>query len=73
MFLVGGGILVHGIPWLQHAVEAGMQRAAAVPGFGPALSVLAEMLANAVVGILAGALVLAAIGVVHRLQRPKVA
>jgi predicted DNA repair protein MutK len=73
MFLVGGGILVHGIPWLQHAVEAGMQRAAAAPGFGPALSVLAEMLVNAVVGILAGALVLAAIGVAHRLRRPKVA
>ena len=32
-----------------------------------------EMLVNAIVGILAGAFALAAIGVVHRLRRPKIA
>lgn len=60
MFLVGGGILVHGLPFLHHAVESVMQ---AVPGVGGALL---EMLANAVVGIAAGALVLGAVSMVRR-------
>ncbi len=53
MFLVGGGILVHAIPVLAHAVEG------VLPG-GLAGSLLGA-LANAVVGIVAGALVLAAV------------
>jgi predicted DNA repair protein MutK len=53
MFLVGGGILVHGVPALRHAVEA---LAAAV---GEALRPLAEMLGNAAAGMVAGALALA--------------
>jgi uncharacterized protein len=53
MFLVGGGILVHAIPVLAHAVEG------VLPG-GFAGSVLGA-LANAIVGIVAGALVLAVV------------
>ena len=60
MFLVGGGILVHGLPPLHHAVQA----VAARPGIGWA----AEMLANALVGVAAGALVLAAVTLVQRLS-----
>ncbi len=50
MFLVGGGILVHGIPFLHHGLQALMAKLPA-----PAI---VEMLGNALVGILAGVLVL---------------
>ena len=54
MFLVGGGILVHGVPALGHAVEAW----AAANG---TLGTVGGMLANAGVGIVVGALVLAVV------------
>jgi predicted DNA repair protein MutK len=60
MFLVGGGILVHGLPPLHRAI------AAVVPADG-ALGLLAGMLANALVGIVAGALVLAGVKLAGRL------
>jgi len=63
MFLVGGGILVHGLAPLHHAVE----ELAARVGDGW-LQVLAVNGLNAVSGIVAGALVLAAVTVVQRLR-----
>jgi hypothetical protein len=62
MFLVGGGILVHGWPALHHAV------AQAVHGMGAVASALLPLLADAAVGMLAGALVLAAVTLVQRLR-----
>ncbi len=53
MFLVGGGILVHGFPALHHAVEALSQKAS-----GAVLQVLSVNALNALTGIVAGALVL---------------
>ena len=61
MFLVGGGILTHGIPALDHAIEA-LSAAA-----GTVLGAITPLLADAVVGIAAGALVLAAVTLVRRL------
>ncbi len=55
MFLVGGGILVHGISSLHHAEESFTAWAAAVPGVGAVLGGLAPMLLNAAVGLGAGA------------------
>ena len=63
MFLVGGGILVHGVPALHHAV------ADAVQGLGAAAQALLPLLADAVVGVVAGGLVLAAVTLVQRLRR----
>lgn len=60
MFLVGGGILVHGIAPLHHAVEAFSQ------GNGGALT---SALVNGVLGIVAGAVVLALVSVVGRLWK----
>ncbi len=60
MFLVGGSILVHGIGPLHHAIEA------IAPGDG-LLSTLAGMAIDAVVGIVAGALVLGGVLVGKRL------
>lgn len=62
MFLVGGGILVHGVPALAHALEAGTAG-------GGWLGALALQVANAVVGILLGALVLALVEGFGRLRR----
>jgi len=60
MFLVGGGILAHGVPALRHAVEA-LARAAG------ALGAVVPLLADAVVGIAAGALALAAVAVFRKI------
>ena len=61
MFLVGGGILTHGIPALDHAIES-LSAAA-----GSVLGAITPLLADAVVGIVAGALVLAAVTLVKHL------
>ncbi len=62
MFLVGGGILVHGVPALHHAITH------ALAGLPSLAGVLAENLANALVGLVAGAVVLAAVMAVARLR-----
>ncbi|MDO8387857.1 MAG: DUF808 domain-containing protein [Polaromonas sp.] len=61
MFLVGGGILTHGFPALGHAIEALATRA------GSVLGAVTPLLADALVGIVAGALVLAAVTLVKKL------
>lgn len=60
MFLVGGGILVHSIPPLHHAIEAVMPH-----GW---MGAFANAIANALVGIVAGAIVLAGVVVFNRLR-----
>ena len=61
MFLVGGGILVHGVTYLHHAVED----IAHLTGIFSSLSVT---LLNAVIGFMVGALLLFIIGAVRKLQ-----
>jgi len=58
MFLVGGGILVHGIHWAEqglHAVEAWVQS----NGFGSTLEIVVTNLYNGLVGIVAGLIAVA--------------
>ncbi|MBB2919885.1 DUF808 domain-containing protein [Cupriavidus alkaliphilus] len=64
MFLVGGGILMHGIPAMHHVTEAAALAAAGVPAIGGVLAVLAPVLLDGIAGIVAGGLVLAAVSVV---------
>ena len=52
MFLVGGGILVHGTPVLHHAIEA------AVMGSSQAAVLVLSSLAEGLAGVVAGAVVL---------------
>lgn len=52
MFLVGGGIISHGWPWLHQLSRA------LVPGSGPALGWLGPLLFDVVAGILTGLVVL---------------
>jgi len=63
MFLVGGGILVHGLPALHHAVQGWAEHS------GAALGWLVESLANAGVGVVIGAAVLLGWTMVQRLRR----
>jgi predicted DNA repair protein MutK len=58
MFLVGGGILTHGVPVAHHAIAALVARAAVVPGVGGVLHALAPFVADALVGVVAGAVIL---------------
>ena len=64
MFLVGGGILVHGIPALHHGVE---HLRHVVQGM-PALDGLLGLVANSLVGVVAGAAVLVVVNLIGRLR-----
>jgi predicted DNA repair protein MutK len=63
MFLVGGGILVHGVPALHHAVQHVVEAAGGSVGW------LVEALANAAVGMVAGGIVVAVVTVVSKLRK----
>lgn len=67
MFLVGGGILVHGVPAAHHLVEIVQHAVAAVPGVGGALRVLAPLLTNLLVGIVAGGIVTGVVVAVRKI------
>ena len=62
MFLVGGGILTHGIPPLHHGIEH------LLDGFGALMNLLGPLLIDAMVGVIAGALTLSAVIGVKRLR-----
>ncbi|MBS1177622.1 MAG: hypothetical protein H6R06_2034 [Proteobacteria bacterium] len=68
MFLVGGGILTHGVPALHHAIEGAAEAAAGLPA-GPLLAALTPSLVNALVGVLAGALVLLLVSTVSKWRK----
>ena len=65
MFLVGGGILVHGLGPVHHAVDA---LVAQLAGAGGLVQGLVPLLADALVGVVAGALVLAGVLLVQKLR-----
>nr|WP_225937131.1 DUF808 domain-containing protein [Myxococcus sp. RHSTA-1-4] len=74
MFMVGGGILGHGIPPLHHLSESLAHGAGSVPGIGGVLAALLPTLLDAVTGVVAGALVLVVVTAVTRViqaVRPK--
>jgi uncharacterized protein len=63
MFLVGGGILTHGLPFLHRTIEL------ATTGLQGASLGAASMMADALAGLLAGALVLACVVAWRALRR----
>jgi uncharacterized protein len=65
MFLVGGGILTHGVPAAHHRIEDWTRQAGAV--LGGIGEVLLPVLANGVAGVLAGAAVLGVWTLLRRL------
>lgn len=66
MFLVGGGILTHGLPAAHHLIESWTQQAGLVAG--AVGETLLPMLANGVAGVVAGALALAAWTLLRRVS-----
>ena len=66
MFLVGGGILVHGIPPLHHTFERLTDGLAELPAVGNTLRLLTLVAFDAATGIIAGALVLGTVTGVRR-------
>ena len=67
MFLVGGGILTHGLAPLHHAIETLAQQAAATGGAGALLAAVIPLLMDALTGLVAGAVVLAFVMLAKRI------
>jgi len=66
MFLVGGGILVHGIAPFHHMVEGLGRMTEAIAAAGPVLAVLVPVALNGLAGVVAGGVVLGVVAVVRR-------
>ena len=66
MFLVGGGILVHGIPIAAEALHYFEELV-----HGGALGILVGMLFNGVIGIIAGGILVGAHSLIQRVRGPK--
>jgi len=69
MFMVGGGIITHGIPVVHHFIEYLAQSVSALSGIGGMLETLTSSLLNALAGIVSGALALAGATVAGRVYR----
>ena len=61
MFLVGGGIISHGIPAIHHAIERLIHPLAAFEQAGQIIVSLAQLLAVGLIGVLAGSVCLLAV------------
>jgi predicted DNA repair protein MutK len=68
MFMVGGGILVHGFHWLGEQIAMLTAHLAAAPGLGGFLNAVTPTLAAMLVGVVAGAVVLAVVSLAQRLR-----
>ena len=68
MFLVGGGILVHGIPGTHGLIEAATHTAQSLPALGSMLALLTPLLIDALTGIVAGGLILGIMTAARRLR-----
>jgi len=69
MFVVGGGILSHGIAPLHHGIAATAEMLHATPGVGAVLVAIVPILLDALVGIVAGAVALVGFTQVQRLRK----
>ncbi|MBI2734182.1 MAG: DUF808 domain-containing protein [Aquabacterium sp.] len=68
MFLVGGGILLHGLPGAHEAVDAAQHAAGAVPVAGGVLEALTPVLLDGLGGIAAGAIALAVVALGQKIM-----
>ncbi|WP_075255931.1 DUF808 domain-containing protein [Herbaspirillum camelliae] len=66
MFMVGGGILTHGLPFAHHAIEAAAVAVEGVAVIGPVLGAIAPAVLNALFGVLSGAVVLVIVKLAQR-------
>lgn len=66
MFLVGGGIISHGISALHHWIESTADVAGDIPAFGQLFEAVLPTLINGLVGVVAGAVVLLIVAVIQK-------
>ena len=69
MFLVGGGILTHGMPGAYALIHQLAGNASIIPGIGGMLHIVVPALLDALAGILAGAAILVGVAAVGRAWR----
>jgi len=68
MFMVGGGILVHGWPFAHHLIEGAAGALATLPTVGTVLAAITPTLLNAVAGVVTGLLLVLAMTLVSKLK-----
>jgi predicted DNA repair protein MutK len=69
MFMVGGGILTHGLPFAHDMIHHAAEAAGGVPAIGPVLAYVTPSLLDAVAGVIAGALALVVVSAAGKLLR----
>lgn len=69
MFLVGGGIVNHVVPFLHHFSEHTIDRVNDVPHIGSILGSVSEMLINLGIGLVAGAIVLIVVSLIQKMLK----
>ena len=68
MFLVGGGIISHGVPLLHHFMEGSVDYAEHIPAVGSIIGALTPTLLNLVIGFVAGLIVLCVISFIQKIR-----
>ncbi len=67
MFMVGGGILTHGIPGAHDVIHHAAEAAGSVGGVGPLLAAVTPSALDTIGGVIAGAIVLAVVTIGSKL------
>jgi predicted DNA repair protein MutK len=67
MFMVGGGILTHGIPGAHDVIHHAAEAAGSVGGVGPLLAAVTPSVLDTIGGVIAGAIVLAVVTIGSKL------
>jgi predicted DNA repair protein MutK len=67
MFMVGGGILTHGIPGAHDVIHHAAEAAGSVGGVGPLLAAITPSVLDTIGGVIAGAIVLAIVTIGSKL------
>ena len=71
MFLVGGGIINHAVPFIHHFSEHAVAWSTQLPALGSVAGSLMSMLINFVIGAIAGALVVLLVKLSSKIWQPK--
>ena len=71
MFLVGGGIINHAVPFIHHFTEDSVELVQEIPTFGHIFGALTPTLINFAVGILAGIIVLLVVSAIGKIWPKK--
>lgn len=71
MFMVGGGILMHGLPFAHYLTEGTVAAVATLPALGAVLSALIPTLLNALAGVVVGLVLVVVMTLVGKLKPAK--